>query len=161
MNTELPKERNGNNELGYNQKIPIYTSIPVPTTQPLKPLLTPGQNTLLKLPNIQALISRFDLHSFSSPEARINLLAHHRIQTIIASTVGQLPPPPPDFSIYAPLSEDGHKNYKAFLRKAKEDKLPPGYSLDKNEKPIFDRDFKKKGITEKDLPPDHPDYVPF
>ena len=129
--------------------------------QPKKPLLTPGQNHLLSLPNIQSLIQRFDLHPYSSPEALINTMISYRTQALIASISKSPTPPKPDFSQYAPLSDDGASTYRAFIRKAKEDKLPPGYCLDASGNPIFDRDFKKKGISEIDLPYNHPDYVPF
>lgn len=128
---------------------------------PQKPLLTPGQKHLLEYSKIPDLIQRFDLHPYSSPEARINAIAHHRVQEIIAQLSGSPQPPKPDFSQYAPLSDDGANKLKDFIRKNKEEKLPKGYCLDPQDKVIFDRDFAKKGILPKELPPQHPDYVPF
>lgn len=127
---------------------------------PLKPLLTPGQKHLLSLPNIQALISRFDLHPFSSPEAIINTKIHNQAQVLIAS-FSSSKPDIIDTDSFAPMSDSGAAAVKAFHRQVKIDKLPKGYCLDANDKPIFDRDFKAKGISEKELPPNHPDYVPF
>lgn len=139
----------------------MYPSIPPMENLPKKPLLTPGQNHLLSLPNIKSLIQRFDLHPYSSPEAHINAMVAYKTQVIISSISSSKQPPKPDFSQYAPLSEDGASKYRDFIRKAKQDKLPPGYCLDSTGKTIFDKQWKTKGLSEKQLPHDHPDYVPF
>ena len=144
------------NKVGSHSNKPIDNSI----TVPLKPLLTPAQKRLLELPQILLLINRFDLHPFSSPEAFINTRVHNRTQTLISS-FSKTKPDFIDTSQFAPMSEDGASTVKAFDKAVKESKLQPGYCLDSSGKTIFDRNWKAKGLKEKDLPPDHPDYAPF
>lgn len=124
---------------------------------PLKPLLTPGQKRLLELPNILALISRFDLHPFSSPEAIINAKIHNSTQTLISS-LSDSKPDLIDTSQYAPLSDSGASAVKNFHRQARTNKLAPGYCLDAHDQVIFDLNFT---CHPKELPHDHPKYVPF
>lgn len=128
--------------------------------QPLKPLLTPGQKAILKYGKIPDLISRFDLHPFSSPEAVINARAHNRIQAIIAP-LSNSKPDLIDIAQFAPLSESGAQFIKTFERAIKTAKLPPGYCLNHLDQPIFDKNWKEKGLANKDLPTNHPDYAPF
>ncbi len=149
-------ENKQENIVGHSQKNTNDHSI----TVPLKPLLTPAQKSMLEYGKIPDLISRFDLHPFSSPEAFINTRVHNRVQTLLAPVMGTKPDLV-NTSDFAPLSDSGAAAVKAFDRKAKEDKLPPGYCLDTHDKPIFDKQWKAKGLKEKDLPHDHPDYAPF
>src|SRR6478609_9280058 len=114
-------ENKHENTLGYSQKSANDHSI----TVPLKPLLTPAQKNMLEYGLIPTLISRFDLHPFSSPEAFINTRIHNRVQTLLSSVTGTKPDLI-NVADYAPLSDSGAAAVKAFDRKAKIDKLAPG-----------------------------------